>query len=203
MVVGEVAASAMAMEEDKREDEEQEKKDAAVDYSKLEADIEANKILAAQVLVANDSLPGDLAATLFASAGIHRHNSQPPSFPILFSFRPSMDWQQCSSVLLVLFVISAAAQSLLLPFCFAKGSVADALEGLLNLEKVQRLAENSRSTKMCCTAILETCFNAKDWKLLNEHIILLAKRRSQLKQANRPGSALIRLASRHVEQYSH
>ena len=63
-----------------------------------------------------------------------------------------------------------------------QGSISDALEGLLNLEKVQRLAENSRATKLCCTAILEICFGAKDWKLLNEHIILLAKRRSQLKQ---------------------
>lgn len=110
MVVGEFNASNIATEEDKRADEEQAKKDAQVDYSKLEADIEANKTLAAQ------------------------------------------------------------------------GSVGDALEGLLNLEKVQRLAENSRATKLCCTAILEICYGAKDWKLLNEHIILLAKRRSQLKQ---------------------
>mmetsp|Transcript_35851 Transcript_35851/g.101471 ORF Transcript_35851/g.101471 Transcript_35851/m.101471 type:complete len:489 (-) Transcript_35851:103-1569(-) len=110
MVVGEFTASSIAMEEDKRADEEQQKKDASVDYSKLEADIEANKSLAAQ------------------------------------------------------------------------GSVSDALEGLLNLEKVQRLTENSRSTKLCCKAILEICFDAKDWKLLNEHVVLLAKRRAQLKQ---------------------
>jgi hypothetical protein len=49
MVVGEFTASAIGMEEDKREQEAQEKKDAAVDYSKLEADIAANKTLAAQV----------------------------------------------------------------------------------------------------------------------------------------------------------
>uniref|UniRef100_A0A061QT58 26S proteasome regulatory subunit N5 n=1 Tax=Tetraselmis sp. GSL018 TaxID=582737 RepID=A0A061QT58_9CHLO len=64
----------------------------------------------------------------------------------------------------------------------SKGSFSEALENLLNLEKVHRLAEDSQATKMCCQAILEACFNAKDWKLLNEHIILLAKRRAQLKQ---------------------
>lgn len=49
MVVGEFTASAIAMEEDKREEEEQAKKDSTVDYAKLEADIAANKTLAAQV----------------------------------------------------------------------------------------------------------------------------------------------------------
>eukprot|EP00873_Tetraselmis_striata_P044662 jgi/Tetstr1/464926/TSEL_009660.t1 len=111
MVVGEFTASAIAMEEDKREEEEQAKKDSTVDYAKLEADIAANKTLAAQ------------------------------------------------------------------------GSVTDAVEGLLSLEKTQRLAENLRATKMCCTAVLEVCYDAKDWKLLNEHVMLLAKRRAQLKQA--------------------
>jgi hypothetical protein len=66
----------------------------------------------------------------------------------------------------------------------SQGSVADALEGLLALEKAQRLAENSRSTKLCCQAILEVCFDARDWKLINEHVVLLAKRRSQLKQVS-------------------
>ena len=35
---------------------------------------------------------------------------------------------------------------------------------------------------MCCKAILEVLYNAGDWQQLNEHILLLAKRRSQLKQ---------------------
>ena len=50
------------------------------------------------------------------------------------------------------------------------------------MEKQQRLAEDITGTKMACTAIIEVLYNAKDWKLLNEHILLLAKRRSQLKQ---------------------
>jgi 26S proteasome regulatory subunit N5 len=57
-----------------------------------------------------------------------------------------------------------------------------ALEGLLNLEKLSRQAEDISSTKLCCTAILEVCYEAKDWKMLEEQILLLAKRRSQLKQ---------------------
>ena len=37
---------------------------------------------------------------------------------------------------------------------------------------------------MCCKAILEVLYNAGDWQQLNEHILLLAKRRSQLKQVS-------------------
>ena len=46
------------------------------------------------------------------------------------------------------------------------------------------------ATKICCNAIVETLFLAKEWKLLNEHILLLAKRRSQLKQVNRTSTLL-------------
>ena len=37
---------------------------------------------------------------------------------------------------------------------------------------------------MCCKAILDVLYDAKDWQQLNEHILLLAKRRSQLKQVS-------------------
>ena len=63
-----------------------------------------------------------------------------------------------------------------------QGKFNEALEGLLNVEKQQRLAEDITATKMACTAILEVLFNAGEWQLLNENILLLAKRRSQLKQ---------------------
>lgn len=56
------------------------------------------------------------------------------------------------------------------------------LEHLLSMEKQHRLGEDVTATKMCCTAILEVLYEAKDWKSLNEHILLLSKRRSQLKQ---------------------
>jgi 26S proteasome regulatory subunit N5 len=61
--------------------------------------------------------------------------------------------------------------------------VHEAVEGLLNLEKSSRLAEDITATKASCAAVLDVCFQAKQWKLLEENIVLLAKRRSQLKQA--------------------
>lgn len=39
------------------------------------------------------------------------------------------------------------------------------------------------STGRVLVAIVQICFEAKNWAALNEHITLLAKRRSQLKQA--------------------
>ncbi|CAD7697337.1 unnamed protein product [Ostreobium quekettii] len=64
-----------------------------------------------------------------------------------------------------------------------EGRVQEALEGLLNLEKQKRLAEDVASTTACCSAVLDVCFQGRDWKLLNEQIVLLSKRRGQLKQA--------------------
>ena len=65
-----------------------------------------------------------------------------------------------------------------------QGKLHEAVEGLLNLEKASRIAEDITATKACCSAILAVCFSAKDWKLLEEQIMLLSKRRSQLKQAS-------------------
>lgn len=39
------------------------------------------------------------------------------------------------------------------------------------------------STSRVLVAICEICLEAKNWAALNEHIVLLSKRRSQLKQA--------------------
>ena len=39
------------------------------------------------------------------------------------------------------------------------------------------------ATKKVCVATVQVCFAAAKWTELNEHIILLSKRRSQLKQA--------------------
>lgn len=39
------------------------------------------------------------------------------------------------------------------------------------------------STSRILVAIVEICLEAKNWAALNEHIVLLTKRRSQLKQA--------------------
>ena len=69
--------------------------------------------------------------------------------------------------------------------CRLQSNITVTLEKLLNLEKQHRLAEDITATKKCCTAILDVLYQAKEWKLLNEHILLLAKRRSQLKQVLR------------------
>lgn len=72
-----------------------------------------------------------------------------------------------------------------------QGKYSEAVESLLSLEKQSRLAEDITSTKMCCKAILEVLFDAGDWQQLNENILLLAKRRSQLKQASSHGKCLL------------
>lgn len=38
------------------------------------------------------------------------------------------------------------------------------------------------STSRILVAVVKMCYEAKDWDALNENIILLSKRRSQLKQ---------------------
>lgn len=91
-----------------------------------------------------------------------------------------------------------------------EGKLHDALDQLLVLEKLTRtvswkniswtfvnlsrynliiyLFVNQQGADMISTsrvlvAIVEICFEAKNWAALNEHIVLLSKRRSQLKQA--------------------
>ncbi|XP_012532414.1 26S proteasome non-ATPase regulatory subunit 12 [Monomorium pharaonis] len=65
----------------------------------------------------------------------------------------------------------------------AEGKLHDALDQLLALEKLTRTGADMASTSRLLIAIVEICLEAKNWSALNEHIILLSKRRSQLKQA--------------------
>lgn len=64
-----------------------------------------------------------------------------------------------------------------------KGKLHDALDQLLTLEKLARTSMDIASTSRILVAIVEICFEAKNWAALNEHIVLLSKRRSQAKQA--------------------
>lgn len=64
-----------------------------------------------------------------------------------------------------------------------EGKIHDALDALLALEKQTRTVADMSSTGRVLVAIVQVCFEAKNWVALNEHIALLAKRRSQLKQA--------------------
>jgi hypothetical protein len=50
------------------------------------------------------------------------------------------------------------------------------------VEKQMRLAGEVAGTKKAATDILQLCFEARAWKTLNDQIILLSKRRGQLKQ---------------------
>lgn len=64
-----------------------------------------------------------------------------------------------------------------------EGKLHDALDQLLALEKLARTAADMPSTSRILVAIVEICLEAKNWAALNEHIVLLSKRRSQFKQA--------------------
>lgn len=64
-----------------------------------------------------------------------------------------------------------------------EGKMHDALDQLLALEKLTRTGADMISTSRILIAIVEICLEAKNWAALNEHIVLLSKRRSQLKQA--------------------
>ncbi|EDO38521.1 predicted protein [Nematostella vectensis] len=65
----------------------------------------------------------------------------------------------------------------------AEGKLTESLDILLSLEKQTRTAADMHSTARILVCIVQLCFKAQDWNALNEHIILLTKRRSQLKQA--------------------
>ena len=64
----------------------------------------------------------------------------------------------------------------------AGGSLAEAVEAALLLEKQQRLSADLGGTKRCATAILHMCFEKRDWDALLDNVVLLSKRRAQLKQ---------------------
>lgn len=63
------------------------------------------------------------------------------------------------------------------------GKLHDALDSLLALEKQTRTGADMVSTGRVLVAIVQICREANNWTALNEHIVLLSKRRSQLKQA--------------------
>jgi len=56
------------------------------------------------------------------------------------------------------------------------------IEQLLNVEKQMRLAGEIVGTRKAAIDILQLCFEAKAWKTLNDQIVVLSKRRGQLKQ---------------------
>ncbi|XP_022154185.1 26S proteasome non-ATPase regulatory subunit 12 homolog A-like [Momordica charantia] len=72
-----------------------------------------------------------------------------------------------------------------------------AIEQLLNVEKQMRLAGDVAGTKKAATDILQLCFEAKAWGTLNDQIVLLSKRRGQLKQAV---TAMVQQAMQYIDE---
>lgn len=73
-----------------------------------------------------------------------------------------------------------------LPLCekMAKeGKLKEAMDILLSLEKQTRTGADTHSTGRILVTIVKLCFEAGDMDLLNEQIVSLTKRRSQIKQA--------------------
>lgn len=73
-----------------------------------------------------------------------------------------------------------------IPQCEAlakEGKLSEALDILLSLEKQARTGADAHSTSRILVAIVQLCFQSKDWNALYENIILLSKRRGQIKMA--------------------
>eukprot|EP00184_Porphyridium_aerugineum_P004377 CAMPEP_0184700316 /NCGR_PEP_ID=MMETSP0313-20130426/11873_1 /TAXON_ID=2792 /ORGANISM="Porphyridium aerugineum, Strain SAG 1380-2" /LENGTH=515 /DNA_ID=CAMNT_0027159917 /DNA_START=80 /DNA_END=1627 /DNA_ORIENTATION=- len=67
--------------------------------------------------------------------------------------------------------------------CKSQEMLNTAIEELLSVERVQRLAQNAPETAYVCVAIVKLCRRFEQWKLLADQILQISKRRSQLKQA--------------------
>uniref|UniRef100_A0A7N0T9C3 PCI domain-containing protein n=1 Tax=Kalanchoe fedtschenkoi TaxID=63787 RepID=A0A7N0T9C3_KALFE len=77
------------------------------------------------------------------------------------------------------------------------GDLEAKVEALLNVEKQARNSGDVAGTKKAVTDILQLCFEAGAWKTLNDQIILLSKRRGQLKQAV---TAMVQQAMQYIDQ---
>ncbi|KAK2656084.1 hypothetical protein Ddye_009136 [Dipteronia dyeriana] len=78
-----------------------------------------------------------------------------------------------------------------------KGTLEAQIDQLLNVEKQMRLAGEVADTKKAVTDIMQLCFEAKDWKTLNEQILNLSKKRGQLKQAV---TAMVQQAMHYIDE---
>lgn len=77
------------------------------------------------------------------------------------------------------------------------GNLAGALERMLALEKRTRVAGDSYATSKVAVEIVRTCWEVKDLEQLNAHILILSKRRAQLKQAI---ADIVKEAMTYIEQ---
>jgi len=63
------------------------------------------------------------------------------------------------------------------------GRLEEAIEDILVLEKKTRTACDGLSTSKLVCAVCKLCYEAKEWGKLREHIVLLSKKRGQLKRS--------------------
>ncbi|KAI4374167.1 hypothetical protein MLD38_012192 [Melastoma candidum] len=77
------------------------------------------------------------------------------------------------------------------------GSLEARIEQLLAVEKQMRQGSDVSGTKKAVSDILNLCFEANAWKTLNDQIVLLSKRRGQLKQAV---TAMVQQAMQYIDQ---
>ncbi|XP_021771108.1 26S proteasome non-ATPase regulatory subunit 12 homolog A-like [Chenopodium quinoa] len=78
-----------------------------------------------------------------------------------------------------------------------QGNLEAQIDALLNAEKQMRLAGDVAGTRKAACDILQLCFEAKAWKTLNDQIVVLSKRRGQLKQAV---TAMVQQAMGYIDQ---
>jgi len=78
-----------------------------------------------------------------------------------------------------------------------EGKVTEAIEALMSLEKQARTGGDAHSTSRVLIALVEICFKASKWELLNETVVLLTKKRSQIKMAV---TKMIQKACEYVEK---
>ncbi|KAK6118427.1 hypothetical protein DH2020_047844 [Rehmannia glutinosa] len=77
------------------------------------------------------------------------------------------------------------------------GNLEAQIETLLNVEKQMRQAGDVAGTRKAVTDILQLCFDAGAWKIMNDQIVLISKRRGQLKQAVQ---AMVQQAMQYIDQ---
>ncbi|PIN11452.1 26S proteasome regulatory complex, subunit RPN5/PSMD12 [Handroanthus impetiginosus] len=77
------------------------------------------------------------------------------------------------------------------------GNLEAQIEALLNVEKQMRQAGDVAGTRKAVIEILQLCFDAGAWKTLNDQIVLISKRRGQLKQAVQ---AMVQQAMQYIDQ---
>ncbi|XP_076062072.1 regulatory particle non-ATPase 5 isoform X2 [Oratosquilla oratoria] len=64
-----------------------------------------------------------------------------------------------------------------------EGKLQEAIEILMTLEKQTRTGADAHSTSRVLVAVVEICFDAGNWDALNENIVVMTKKRSQIKMA--------------------